>query len=112
MKTIREIMDIIGPDDDDGEWQQSKQRQSKIENIIRFAFKRCDIELSSDEDHAIFYDEEDNRKATVKLDDMEISLSKLSKLLQSGLSNDFIVSSNNHELTIEFYVSSELDNSV
>lgn len=112
MRTLREIMNIIGRDDDDGEWAASSQRRQKIEHSIRFAFGKCGIAISSSED-AIFYDEEENRIARVTLDATEIPLTILSKLLNSGLSKDFMVSfSHMDELTIEFEVSSEMDNSI
>jgi hypothetical protein len=111
MRTIREIMDIIGPDEDDDDFQRII-RERKIKELIKISFQKCDISISSDEDNSIWYDEEDNRTATVFLDDDEISLKTLDKLNLSGLSEDYKISFLNNYLVLIFSVNKNFDNVV
>lgn len=109
MKTIREIMDVLEPDEDDG-WEAVYANKQKIEKNIRFAFKHCQIDIS-DEHGAVYFDTDD-RTATVELDDIEISTSKLFMLMKSGLSNDYTIRTGNGNLVLEFIVNTSLDDTI
>lgn len=83
-------------------------REERIVELIEFAFKKMKIDLAFES--PIFYDEQTDREAIVKLDEPEISVKKLAQILQSGLGEDYKVSiGTDHVLDITFKVSLELD---
>ena len=115
---LRRSQEVVDPnasaDQDALDDDQQRDREKRIEGLIRSALNRIGLPLL-DADQTrwpVSYDD-DTREATVYLDCNEgIPLSKLQQLLQSGLSSDFQISdSASHDfcLTVEFIVDPALD---
>ena len=70
---------------------QTYQREVQMAEKIRLVFVQCGLEIA-EENYSVRYQEKD-REGYVCLDNYEVPLSSLAKLMQSGLSQDFTISS-------------------
>lgn len=109
-----EFMDQDARDDQDiADHDARMEREEKIKKMIRNAFKRCGIAISTLRDHPVTYWEDADRLAVVGIgDNDEFSLRLISKLLHTGLSDDFVIFGDDEGLRIEFAVSEALDHAV
>lgn len=104
---------LMSPDEaaaqDDADDDARQARETRIIGLIAQAFRRLGIAIA-DPDFAPISYTEDDRTATVQLDDSEISVARLARLQKSGLSTDYVVQVGaDHALDIVFIVSPELD---
>ena len=70
---------------------QRFEREVQMAEKIRLVFVQCGLEIA-EENYSVRYQEKD-REGYVCLDNYEVPLSSLAKLMQSGLSQDFTISS-------------------
>lgn len=108
---MRKYIDIIEDNGYDIEAEDAMMaREEKINKLIQYAFDRIGLPIS--DGFGIIYDESNEREATVTLEDNAFgySISLLSKLHSSGLSDEYLIRPGNLELEITFKVKKELDN--
>lgn len=94
------------PDDEDHLYWEQRMRETKIAKLIALAFQRIGLAIIED---GIFYQEDNDREAQVQLDDSEVDIALVAKLMDSGLAERYMLVANNHELSVVFSVSPALD---
>lgn len=103
---------ILSSDEADDQDDARHSREQKIMAAIARAFQRLRIPLADDGESAIYYSEDD-REATVRLDDSSIDVDLLVRLKQSGLADQYRVEvGTGHALDIVFTVLPALDHIV
>src|ERR1044071_9032701 len=118
LKKLAGMPEIIGPhDDDDAQDRLDTERQNrerKIVAAIKLAFQKIGFSIVEKEfGPAIYYDEEDDRRADVSIEetdyDLDTLMLALTKLKASGLSDRFEIIVGNYALDFRFRVSEALD---
>lgn len=100
---------VEDPDEEDRRDEERHAREAKISRVIAMAFAKIGLPIA--DDGIIYF--EDDREASVVLDDFEIDLDVLIKLKTTGLSNKYEIHAGaDHELRIEFIVVPEMDHVV
>jgi hypothetical protein len=101
-------------DMDDAEYDKRMAREAKIVKLIDRVCKKLDIPIERErgEPSGIYYDEESGREASIRLDDIEITATKIAGLLQSGLSDDFRIFGTSDGISIDFIVHPGLDGAI
>lgn len=104
---------VPDPDEADRHDDERNAREKKIVQLIALAFRRIDLDIAED---GIFYDEENGREATVRLDDSQISLDVLLKLKRTGLAASYVIWAAKDQdviaLNVLFSVDPGLDNAL
>lgn len=109
-----EVMDAGAVDDmDTAELDARDAREQKVAKAILAVCTRLGIDVATDENfkpNGVYYDERDERRGSITVDDYEITVAKLVALTQSGLGSDFTVKAVGDGLEIEFTVAEGLEN--
>jgi hypothetical protein len=110
---IREAIQVDDPDEEDRRYDERRAREVKIAQLITTAFRRIGLDIAED---GVYYDEESGREAEVTLDDSEVDLTRLAKLITTGLATSYKIGvaarEGYGELIVGFSVSPELDHSI
>jgi len=80
----------------------SYEHEKHIEKLIRFAFGKIKLEISHDNYSVMYMDT--TREAEVQLDSESATLTQLSALKETGLSDEFTISVSGGFLMVSFVV--------
>ena len=107
-------VDLISPQDADladlADDDARLEREKRVVTLIRLAFARLNLPVSR-ERYAVAYDETPDREAEVRLEEgvHGVSLRDLTRLAQSGLSEDFRLVGGEDGITVRFRVTDGLE---
>ncbi len=105
---LQEARQIMDPDEEDRREDEQRMREQKIRKLIAIAFQRIGLAIA--DDGITYY--EDDREATVELDDNHIDLALLIALQTSGLAQAYEIVGVQSALQVVFMVDPALDHAV
>ena len=105
---MRNFINLINEAFDD----ETYSREEKIEGLIRYAFNKIKLDINYN-NFSVSY-EDSTREAEVKLETPYdgFSLNELSKLEETGLSNEYKLVARNGDLVVLFKVDANLDDAL